>query len=66
MRPRLQRALGALAMTTKGMANGLEVATTTVGALVLVTSLVPVFAVCLVVLGARERSGPFRRPGRAR
>jgi hypothetical protein len=53
-------------MTTKGMANGLEVATTTVGALVLITSLVPVFAVCLVVLGARERSGPFRRPGRAR
>jgi hypothetical protein len=31
--------------------------TTALGALVLVTSLVPVFAVCMAALGARQRDG---------
>jgi hypothetical protein len=65
MRPRLQTALDALTMATNGMARGLEVAATTVGTLVLATSLVPVVVVCLVVLGARRdervrRSSPAR------
>lgn len=38
---------GLLGGFTRGM-------TTTLGALVLVTSLVPVFAVCMAALGARE------------
>jgi hypothetical protein len=65
MRPRLQWALGALTMT-KGMAHGLEVAATTVGALVVVTSLVPVVAVWLAVLGARRNPQPLSRPRPAR
>jgi hypothetical protein len=66
MRPRLQWALGALTLTTKGMAHGLEVAATTVSALVVVTSLVPVVAVWLAVLGARRDRDPLNRPRPAR
>lgn len=62
----MQWALSALTMTTKGMAHGLEIATTTVGTLVLVTSLVPVFAVCRAVLGMRKRDDPLSRPSPSR
>jgi len=48
------RALAALPVATKTAVRGIEVATTVVGALVVVTSLVPVFAVCLAALGARD------------
>lgn len=54
MRTRLARQVVNAVPTVARAAIGLtHAAATTLGALVLVTSLVPVFAVCLAALGAR-------------
>jgi hypothetical protein len=62
------RALIAVPMATQAVVRGIEAATTVVGALVLVTSLVPVFAVCMTALEAREagrgRLSRLREDGR--
>ncbi len=49
-------------MALRSMIGVTRAMTTTLGALVLVTSLVPVFAVCMAALGAREPDrGRLRR-----
>jgi hypothetical protein len=58
------RALLALPTATYAAVRGIEAATTVVGALVLVTSLVPVFAVCIAALGARDSLSRLRDGGR--
>ena len=58
MRTRLVWQTVKLIPTAARVAIGLtHAAATTLGALVLVTSLVPVFAVCLAALGARPPDG---------
>jgi len=48
----MENALPMAARATLAFTRGMA---TTLGALILVTSLVPVFAVCMAALGARER-----------
>jgi hypothetical protein len=67
MRTRLVWQTVKLLPTAAQAAIGLtHVAATTLGALILVTSLIPVFAVCMAALGARQPArGRLSRPPRS-
>jgi hypothetical protein len=55
------RTLAALPAATKTVVGGIDAMTTVAGALVLVTSLIPVFAVCMAALGARDAGRELSR-----
>jgi hypothetical protein len=55
------RTLAALPAAAKTVVGGIDAMTTVAGALVLVTSLIPVFAVCMTALGARDAGRELSR-----